>query len=90
MACYRIAAEALANVARHSGAGEASLSARVVDARLELVVGDDGHGIPPEVRPGALGLRSIRQRAEEIGGSLEITSSPSGTTVRALLPGGTT
>ena len=90
VACYRIAAEALANVARHSGAGEASLSARVVDAGLELVVSDDGHGLPPEVRPGALGLRSIRQRAEEIGGSLEITSGPSGTTVRALLPGGTT
>ena len=86
VACYRIAAEALANAARHSGAGVISLSLREHAGGLELVVSDDGCGLPKRIRPGALGLVSMRQRAEEIGGTLELRTTSRGTTVRALLP----
>ncbi len=86
VACYRIAAEALANAVRHSGARRVSLSLCEVPGGLVLEVADDGHGLPERIRPGALGLVSMRQRAEEIGGSLELLATPAGTTVRALLP----
>ncbi|MCF6379366.1 histidine kinase [Nocardioides KLBMP 9356] len=88
VALHRIAAEALANAVRHSGARRLSL--RVRDGRhVELHVSDDGVGL----RAGAdatagsgLGLASMRQRAEEVGGTLELLTSDSGTTVHALLP----
>ena len=51
-----------------------------------LEVRDDGRGLPVELRRGAIGLESMRQRAEEIGGSLMVESTASGTTVRARLP----
>ena len=63
-----------------------SLSLCEVPGGLALEVADDGHGLPERIRPGALGLVSMRQRAEEIGGSLELLATPAGTTVRALLP----
>ena len=54
--------------------------------RLELEVEDDGVGLPDDVRTG-VGLRSMRERAGELGGALEIDSSPGhGTRVRAFLP----
>jgi signal transduction histidine kinase len=53
-----------------------------------LEVLDDGVGIPHGEGPAGtgLGLSSMRQRAEEVGGSLEVASSGRGTTVRAVLP----
>ena len=56
------------------------------DRSLLVEVADDGAGIDPEVVAG-VGLRSIRERAEELGGRTEITCPPAGgTRVRAWLP----
>jgi two-component system, NarL family, sensor kinase len=90
VACYRIAAEALSNAVRHSGGGRFRVSARIDGVALVLEVADDGHGLPVVPRRG-LGLDSMRQRAEEIGGrlTLEAAQPPSaahpGTVVRAEL-----
>jgi two-component system NarL family sensor kinase len=86
VACYRIAAEALSNARRHSGADHVVLEVHAEDHALRIRVGDDGHGLPARTRAGAVGLESMRVRAEELGGRFEVGSSPSGTTVVALLP----
>ena len=86
VACYRIAAEALANAARHAGAHAVTLRAGLRVGELFLEVTDDGSGLLGPARGTGLGLPSMRQRAEEIGGTLELTSGPGGTTVRARLP----
>nr|WP_246314570.1 ATP-binding protein [Kineococcus aurantiacus] len=83
VAVYRIAAEALRNAGRHARAGRVRV--RVVDGPGEVLleVSDDGCGTAGS-RPGA-GLLGMRERAEELGGELQVVSPP-GTTVRARLP----
>lgn len=70
--------EALANVARHAHASSARVDVSAGDG-IEVVITDDGVGIPDERR--ASGLRNLGDRAAELGGSLELTSGPSGGTV---------
>ena len=90
VAMYRIAQEALNNVAKHSHAEQATLSLRDcrTDGRdvLELVVRDDGVGFDPDdAQTGRLGLTIMRERAESVGAELEIRSARgSGTLVRVL------
>ena len=87
IAAYRIATEALTNVARHAGAQGAWLRLEGDPRGLRLVVRDDGTGLPDRVVPGA-GLRSMRERAEELGGTLEVHRlTGGGTRLTALLPG---
>ena len=86
VAAYRIASEALTNTARHARARRAEV--RLVGSPHDLLVevSDDGAGIDPEVVAG-VGLRSMRERAEELGGRTEITCpAAGGTRVRAWLP----
>jgi signal transduction histidine kinase len=85
VALYRIAGEALANVARHSGAAHCwvSFSAANGDIRMEVV--DDGRGLPETVVPG-IGLLAMRERAEELGGQCTVTGRPGGTMVTVTLP----
>jgi signal transduction histidine kinase len=86
VAAYRIAAEALTTVSRHSGA--TSCVVRLVGGTGELMVEveDDGRGIPADVQVG-VGLLSLRERAEELGGRSSVTCPDSGgTVVRAWLP----
>ena len=86
VAAYRIASEALTNTARHARARHAAVRLTASPGALLVEVGDDGAGIDPDVVAG-VGLRSIRERAEELGGRTEITCPPSGgTRVRAWLP----
>ncbi|WP_138759478.1 sensor histidine kinase [Modestobacter altitudinis] len=94
-AAYRIAAEALTNVARHAGASRADVSLGVRGDRLTVAVTDDGCGLaaPRSAEPsgdgspaGGLGLTSMTRRAEELGGSLRVESDRRGTRVEALLP----
>ncbi len=88
VATYGIATEALANVARHTRASQVTVSLETTSAPglLQLEVCDNGPGLPARVNPG-VGLRSMRERAEEVGGTCEIRSTPGGgTVVRAELP----
>jgi signal transduction histidine kinase len=84
VAAYRIACEALTNVARHSGATACSLRIQLNGA-LELDVTDNGHGLPPDHRAG-VGVTGMRERADELGGRLTIESGGDGTVVHARLP----
>ncbi len=89
LAVFRIAQEALRNVATHSGAQQARLSLAEGASGAELVVADEGRGFEPrERRPSdGLGLIGMRERATLAGGTLTITSGPGrGTTVRAVFP----
>jgi signal transduction histidine kinase len=71
VAAYSITAEALANAARHAGATSASVRLECQDEWLVVAVADDGSGVAPDARPG-VGLVSMRRRAEELGGTLEV------------------
>jgi signal transduction histidine kinase len=85
VAAYRIAQEALANVARHAQARTCRIHLWLDDA-LHLSITDDGIGLTEQHRSG-VGLLSMRERAEELGGSCSIASTGSlGTSVTALLP----
>jgi signal transduction histidine kinase len=82
VAAYRIVAEGLTNVMRPARATRCRVSIRC-GRMLELEVEDDGRGI--EARPG-VGIASMRERAEELGGSFAVTSDHRGTRVSAVLP----
>jgi PAS domain S-box-containing protein len=90
---YRSVRELLINVARHAGINEASLSCLWDGSRLTLVVSDDGCGFDPAIGqnplPGShgFGLSSIYERITNIGGEMEIDSSPgNGTTITLTVP----
>jgi signal transduction histidine kinase len=86
VALYRITQEALANTLKHARARGCHVSLRVVDRHVELAIADDGVGMPAVWTPG-VGLGSMRERAEELGGELNITSGPrDGTRVCVRLP----
>ncbi len=90
VAAYRIASEGLANTVKHADAANATVRLVGQPGQLLLEVSDDGTGIDPTV-PAGVGLRSIRERAEELGGRAEIMCPPDGgTRVRAWLPVSTT
>lgn len=89
LAGYRIVQEALTNARRHAGARNVTVGLRRNEADVELTVRDDGAGfvVPPADRLASLGLRSMRERASALGGSLSITSAPgAGTTIHAIFP----
>jgi PAS domain S-box-containing protein len=86
---FRVAQEALRNVARHSGAGRVELSIRERDGGLQLVVRDDGQGFDATVpaRPPALGLSGMRERVRHLGGRFDVESAPQrGSSVLTWLP----
>ncbi len=87
---YRIVQEALTNVHRHSGSPTAMVRVTVNTDQLTLEIKDDGAGMPAGVVQGTakmgVGVRGMRERVKQLGGSLEIKSSKSGTTVKAVLP----
>jgi signal transduction histidine kinase len=87
---YRVAQEALTNVARHARAQTASVTLRQVDGGLLLAVRDDGVGFDPgESRGrGRLGLVSMRERLRLVNGTLDVESAPGqGTVIVAWVPG---
>jgi signal transduction histidine kinase len=81
-ALYRIVQEALTNVARHAQASRVGVLLECRGDRLVVIVEDDGLGCDPRaaLRSGRLGLLGIRERAEMLGGNLEMESSPGGGT----------
>jgi len=86
VAAYRITQEALNNVVRHSGARHCRLALSVAGGGLRVEVSDDGSGIPAGA-PAGIGLSSMRERAEELGGRLDVdTTEGGGTRLAAFLP----
>ncbi|WP_198541385.1 histidine kinase [Parafrankia soli] len=90
---YRLIQEALHNVVKHAGADSVQIEIGCAswDKGTMLVeVTDDGAGFDPDaVPPGHLGLVTMRERAEWLGGQLEVLTAPGrGTTVRVLVPRG--
>jgi signal transduction histidine kinase len=79
---YRIAQEALNNIAAHAHATQADVSLDVRDGVLELVVRDDGIGFGPTANEGGrgLGLLGMRERASLVGATLDVASAPGGGT----------
>jgi signal transduction histidine kinase len=95
MTLFRVAQEALANVARHAGASKVGLTLSYTDQAVLLDVRDDGVGFAPG-RPGGngragdgqgFGLDGMRQRLRRVAGSLAVESAPGeGTAVSASVP----
>ncbi|MBA2955297.1 hypothetical protein GON03_13235 [Nocardioides sp. MAH-18] len=85
VAAWHIGAEAITNVTRHSGARSARVRLGVKRSWLELRVDDDGRGGATQ-RSRGTGLTSMRHRADEVGGHVEVRSDAGGTTVTARLP----
>ena len=75
---FRVAQEALRNIAAHAAAHKAQISLRSNDEGLELVITDDGQGfdLAEARRVGGLGLISLDERVRLIGGNLAITTEP--------------
>jgi signal transduction histidine kinase len=85
VAAYRIGCEAVLNVARHARAHRCQVRLLLDRDALLLTVADDGVGMAPGA--GGVGLRSLRERVEELGGAVRIEGTPGvGTTVQARLP----
>ena len=85
-AIYRVAQEALANVARHARASQVTLSLRASATRFELRVADNGTGFDASTATRGMGTANMKARAAEIGGRLTIVGQPSGTEVVLSLP----
>jgi signal transduction histidine kinase len=86
---FRVAQEALRNIARHSRAGCAEVSLRHRGGALQLTVWDDGVGFDPAAQRErvSLGLASMRQRASLLGGTVNVKSRPGqGTAITASIP----
>lgn len=89
VAAYRIILEGITNVIRHARAQNCKVRFQLFEdaqhAQLILTITDDGIGLPKNLRSG-VGLTSMRERAEELGGTFEIKSNPpKGTTFTAKL-----
>jgi len=89
VAAYRISLEGITNVVRHAKAQRCDVFLRLEKngrSCLVIDISDDGIGIFPEQQPG-VGLNSMRERAEELGGSCRIAAAENGgTKVTAVLP----
>jgi PAS domain S-box-containing protein len=90
-AVFRIIQEALTNMFRHSGARNGSVSLAESDGRIVVTVCDDGKGIEEQViqlRPDSVGvgIGGMRQRVNELGGSLRLANANPGTIVEVVIP----
>jgi PAS domain S-box-containing protein len=89
---YQLLRELLFNVAKHAGTGRARVTAERAGDRVRVVVADEGAGFDPAAldaarAPAGLGLPSVRERLELVGGRLEVESAPGeGTQVTVELP----
>jgi signal transduction histidine kinase len=74
---FRVTQEALANIARHSSATQVEVELAWEGDQVTLSLADDGHGFNPATTNGkGVGLRSMRERVEALGGQLSVTSQP--------------
>jgi two-component system, NarL family, sensor histidine kinase UhpB len=84
---YRVAQEALTNVARHAGATRVTVELAHTDGVVTLTVDDDGRGVPAHVGHEARGITGMRERALLVHGRLRVGRAPiKGTRVRLEVP----
>ena len=95
LSIYRLVQEALTNIAKHAAASHVEVTVRREDVQLYVEVADNGQGFIQDMdtdtnqprRRGGIGLVSMRERAELLGGTLEIDTSPGkGTRLTARIP----
>jgi signal transduction histidine kinase len=93
LALFRVLQESLTNVHRHAKAARVEIEVICTDDEVILNLHDDGKGIPGKVMEGfraggagGIGLAGMRERLAELGGTLEVESSPQGTRICATLP----
>jgi NarL family two-component system sensor histidine kinase LiaS len=85
-ALFRIGQEGLSNVARHSGATRVLVTLTAGNGEASLTIEDNGHGFDRRrTRPG-VGLRSMRERVETLGGDVKVESGASGTALSVRVP----
>jgi signal transduction histidine kinase len=86
-ACFRIVQEALSNVARHARARHVDVTLTAQHSTLDVTVRDDGVGFDVAAVRTGLGLMGMSERADFVGGRLDIESAPgAGTSLRARFP----
>jgi two-component system NarL family sensor kinase len=85
VAVYRIALEGITNVLKHAGASSAILNIRMESDQLLIEIIDDGKGLSGDLTTG-VGMTSMRERAEELGGTFEMIRRSQGALIRACLP----
>jgi signal transduction histidine kinase len=85
VAIYRIVSEALNNIAKHAHASHVHFELQHHEHELRLEVRDDGIGMPANPQAG-IGLQSMRERATELGGTLELERLERGTRLHARFP----
>ncbi len=92
IAVFRAVQECLTNVHRHSGSRCCSVKLQRDEEQLHVEIKDEGKGIPKEKQRsltssrGGVGLRGMKERLRQLGGTLQISSSENGTTVAVKLP----
>ncbi|MBO0912609.1 MAG: CHASE3 domain-containing protein [Acidobacteria bacterium] len=94
IALFRVLQESLTNVHRHSHTSSAEISVEADAEQVTIEIRDHGRGMPREILQRVesessrfgVGLAGMRERIHELGGTLEISSDPSGTAVRATVP----
>ncbi len=78
VALYRIASEAIHNAVRHSGGQQCQVSIEVAEGEVRMTISDDGRGLPEPLIAG-VGISAMRERAAELGATVELTSNPGAT-----------
>ena len=89
-AIFRIVQESLTNIHRHSESKSACIAITRESRFIKVEIGDKGKGMDHQsTRPATLGIgiQGMKERARQLGGRLDIQSSPTGTTITAILPG---
>jgi signal transduction histidine kinase len=89
LALFRVAQECMENVRKHSGAREARVSLARANSQVTMIVADGGCGIPAPraAPPSGIGLASMRERIEAVGGAFLVDSAPGqGVRVEARIP----
>ncbi len=96
IALYRCAQECISNILRHSGATRVTLSLRAPEDKIELLLEDNGRGLPadfagtaePAKKHSGIGLVAMREHVAGLDGSCDISSGPGGVRVHISLPAG--
>jgi two-component system, NarL family, sensor kinase len=91
LALFRVIQESLSNIRRHSGASRAQIKLARADGLVRLEIGDDGKGIPvSKISAGnqvvGVGILGMRERLSQLGGTFDIKSGKSGTTITVQVP----